>query len=154
MCNFRTLQTRDTSSNCGAPSNLPFVCRLPTSSYSVLPRLSESLVVLTAVSVSKSANRNGNYNATRKEIKKKKRSRLNPGPNVCLFPLLSVILTRLLNEVWKQSYIYPLVRDNSKDLSDVYNLAFCWRLMACKVVQKLMKVDRNVTFGLHAVQGT
>lgn len=71
---------------------------------------------------------------------KKKMSRLNPGPNVCLFPLLSVILTRLLNEVWKQSYIYPLVRDNSKDLSDVYNLAFCWRLVACKVVQKLMKV--------------
>lgn len=139
MCNFRTLQTRDISSNCDSPSNLPFVCRLPTTSYSVLPRLSESLVVLTAVSVSKSVNRNGDYNATRKELKKK--SRLNPGPNVCLFHLLSVILTRLLNEVWKQSYIYPLVRDNSKDLSDVYDLVFCWRLVACKVVQKLMKVD-------------
>lgn len=138
MCNFRILQTRDISSNRDSPSNLPFVCRLPTTSYSVLPRLSESLVVLTAVNVSKSANRNGDYNATRKELKKM--SRLNPGPNVCLFPLLSVILTRLLNEVWKQSYIYPLVRDNSKDLSDVYNLAFCWRLVACKVVQKLMKM--------------
>lgn len=70
MCNFRTLQTRDISSNCDSPSNLPFVCRLPTTSYSVLPRLSESLVVLTAVNVSKSANRNGDYNATRKEQKK------------------------------------------------------------------------------------
>lgn len=114
MCNFRTLLTRDTSSNCDSPSNLGFAYRLPTTSYSLLPRLSESLVVLTAVIVSKSANRNGDYNATRIERKKKK-SRLNPGPNVCLFPLLSVILTRLLNEVWKQSYIYPLVRDNSKE---------------------------------------
>lgn len=71
MCNFRTLLTRDTSSNCDSPSNLGFAYRLPTTSYSLLPRFSESLVVLTAVIVSKSANRNGDYNATRIERKKK-----------------------------------------------------------------------------------
>lgn len=85
MCNFRTLLTRDTSSNCDSPSNLGFAYRLPTTSYSLLPRLSESLVVLTAVIVSKSANRNGDYNATRIERKKKSRGSIQVPMFVC-FP--------------------------------------------------------------------
>lgn len=51
-----------------------------------------------------------------------------------------VLLTRSLNEVWKESYIYPLVRDNSIDLSGIYNLlVFRSRLVICKAVSKLCK---------------
>lgn len=55
-----------------------------------------------------------------------------------------VLLTRSLNEVWKESYIYPLVRDNSIDLSGIYNLlVFRSRLVICKAVSKLWQDKKS-----------